>query len=260
MSADFLNVIDWERPWLRELKSAARPILESADWRRALNDAASLRVLRNYRGLSVHFVSQEALPKGIPYETFIARTGAVPTRDNLHDFFNAMVWLTFPHIKAALNALQANAIERAASEGRQPGVRGQTRDAATLFDESAALVLTCEPSVEAELREHRWSEALWKRRDRFENETCQVFLFGHALMEKLVTPYKAITAHAWIVHADATDSLSSIDASVAQGIFGGLTAAAFTPLPVLGVPGWWPGQDEVFYLDTSVFRPKRGEA
>jgi hypothetical protein len=26
---------------------------------------------------------------------------------------------------------------------------------------------------------------------------------------------------------------------------------------VLGVPGWWPDQDEAFYLDHTVFRPKR---
>ncbi|HBZ06685.1 MAG TPA: DUF3025 domain-containing protein, partial [Massilia sp.] len=32
---------------------------------------------------------------------------------------------------------------------------------------------------------------------------------------------------------------------------------SFTPLPVLGVPGWWPEQDAAFYADTSVFRPKR---
>jgi hypothetical protein len=37
----------------------------------------------------------------------------------------------------------------------------------------------------------------------------------------------------------------------------GLSNAGFTPLPVLGVPGWWPGQDEAFYLDQTVFRPKR---
>ena len=36
-----------------------------------------------------------------------------------------------------------------------------------------------------------------------------------------------------------------------------LTTSSFTPLPVLGVPGWWPEQDAVFYADTSVFRPKR---
>ena len=37
----------------------------------------------------------------------------------------------------------------------------------------------------------------------------------------------------------------------------GLRAKPFTPLPVLGVPGWWPVQDEAFYLDNQVFRPAR---
>jgi hypothetical protein len=36
-----------------------------------------------------------------------------------------------------------------------------------------------------------------------------------------------------------------------------LSTAGFTPLPVLGVPGWWPDQDDAFYLDHTVFRPKR---
>ena len=39
----------------------------------------------------------------------------------------------------------------------------------------------------------------------------------------------------------------------------GLSTAAFTPLQALGVPGWWPGQDAAFYLDTTVFRPKRAD-
>jgi hypothetical protein len=40
----------------------------------------------------------------------------------------------------------------------------------------------------------------------------------------------------------------------------GLSTAGFTPLPVLGVPGWWPGQDDDFYNDATVFRPKRVSA
>ncbi|HMM24565.1 MAG TPA: DUF3025 domain-containing protein [Pseudoxanthomonas mexicana] len=32
--------------------------------------------------------------------------------------------------------------------------------------------------------------------------------------------------------------------------------AALTPLPVLGVPGWWDGNaDPAFYADAAVFRP-----
>jgi Protein of unknown function (DUF3025) len=37
-----------------------------------------------------------------------------------------------------------------------------------------------------------------------------------------------------------------------------LGAKPFTPLPVLGVPGWWPAnEDPAFYADVGVFRPKR---
>ena len=84
-------------------------------------------------------------------------------------------------------------------------------------------------------------------------------------MEKLVAPYKAITAHTWVVSADdAFFSLPSaarrawIDAQVAGKLAQhGLSTASFTPLPVLGVPGWWAGQDAAFYADVAVFRPKR---
>ena len=32
----------------------------------------------------------------------------------------------------------------------------------------------------------------------------------------------------------------------------------FTPLPVLGVPGWWPANEATgFYADAQVFRPLR---
>jgi hypothetical protein len=49
-----------------------------------------------------------------------------------------------------------------------------------------------------------------------------------------------------------------LDSTVSTELAGeGLSTSGFTPLPVLGVPGWWPGQDETFYADASVFRPKR---
>jgi hypothetical protein len=37
-----------------------------------------------------------------------------------------------------------------------------------------------------------------------------------------------------------------------------LRAAALCPLPLLGVPGWWPGNaDPTFYDDSRVFRAGR---
>ena len=40
-----------------------------------------------------------------------------------------------------------------------------------------------------------------------------------------------------------------------------LAAKPFAHLPVLGVPGWWPANDEPsFYADPGVFRPLRNPA
>lgn len=188
----------------------------------------------------------------------------MPTRDNLHDFFNGLVWLTFPRIKQRLNALQAAQIALA-GVGKS---RGPARDAATIFDENAALLVVRDSEAARELvealRGHRWTEALFDRRAQFGTDV-QPWLFGHALMEKLAAPRKAITAHTRVVVApDAYFALDSharrgwIDDAVAAELAAGdLTTAAFTPLPVLGVPSWYEGQDEAFYADTSVFRPKR---
>jgi len=32
-----------------------------------------------------------------------------------------------------------------------------------------------------------------------------------------------------------------------------------SPLPLLGVPGWYKEQEQAFYADTSYFRPKRNK-
>jgi Protein of unknown function (DUF3025) len=260
-----LSQIDWGRPWYDAVRPAfARLDLTHGGVLAAFNAGAAGLGLRNARGLALRFVPQEELPEGRAYEEFIGETGCVPTRENLHDFFNALVWLTFPRIKRQLNALQAAQIGLA-GVGKS---RGPARDGATIFDENSALLVVRESGdgqalVDA-LRDHRWHEALHARRAMF-GAHAQVWLFGHALMEKLVAPRKAITAHTWVViaHDDyfslAHDARRAwIDGHVAGMLAGEvLSTACFTPLQVLGVPGWWDGQDEAFYLDTSVFRPKR---
>ena len=85
-------------------------------------------------------------------------------------------------------------------------------------------------------------------------------------LEKLVQPYKACTAHAWIVAAppayfdwDEGARRGWLDAHVAAGFDARLPSSrGFAPLPVLGVPGWWPAnRDPRFYEDAQVFRPGR---
>ena len=185
------------------------------------------------------FVDHRELPAGVAYEAFIHRTGRVPTRDNLHDLFNGMAWLRFPTLKRRLNELQAAQIARA---GVQP-TRGAVRDALTLFDENAALWEAPAPLREA-LRRRDW-QALFLTHRPLWRET-RVVLFGHALLEKLEHPRKAITAHVW----DAPD----LDITAER-----VAGKPFLPLPVLGIPGWWPANESGgFYADAGVFRPPRG--
>ena len=256
--------VDWSAPWLAAVKAASVDIVAASDWRLALNTRVKALDLRNHLGHELRFIAQEQLPPGQSYEAHISATGEVPTRDNLHDFFNALVWLAFPRIKVRLNALQAAQIARL-GVGQS---RGAARDAATLFDENAALLAVADtPSGHAlvhALHEHQWQQLFVQERAQFLT-LAEPVLFGHALMEKLVNPYKAITAHTlvcWVEPAyfslSASERRTVLDQQIALQLSEQLLLpSAFSPLPVLGVPGWWPDQHAEFYADSSVFRPKR---
>ena len=131
-------------------------------------------------------VPQTTLPTDEAYEAFIYRTHTVPTRNNAHDFFNGLAWLRFPRTKQQLNRLQAQAIQ-------QEGVtsqRGALRDALTLFDENAALL--CAPEVLWQaLQAQDWQALFVTHRAAWKD--AHLTLFGHALLEKLLKPYKSIT-------------------------------------------------------------------
>lgn len=239
-----LELIDWDQPWLAALRVAGESLVAQVDAGRSVCDVL------NTSGAPVHFVSQSALPDGTAYEQFIFETGQVPTRDGLHDFFNGLVWLQFPQTKRRLNQLQAAQI---ASDGVQ-ATRGPVRDAITVFDENAALLQA--------------PDALWHAlagRDwaRLFGELCPLWgqarlvLFGHALLEKLVQPRKGITAHVYRVPEELAPL--AIDGWLAQDLTAErLATKPFVPLPVLGVPGWWPAnQTADFYADATVFRPPR---
>lgn len=125
-----LELIDWSAPWLAQLRLRGEGI--AATVQQGLSVAEAL----NQAGPApVRFVPQAELPAGMAYEDFIFRSGRCPTRDGLHDFFNGLCWLHLPLVKQQLNRIQAQQI---AADGIQC-VRGRVRDAATLFDENAAL-------------------------------------------------------------------------------------------------------------------------
>jgi len=70
--------------------------------------------------------------------------GEVPTRPRCwHDFFNALVWATFPESKRVIHARQAQAIRAslAGGSGPLPNARAREHDALALLDEGGVIVL-----------------------------------------------------------------------------------------------------------------------
>ncbi len=248
-----LPVPKWTAPWFAPWRGVGEPL-----WRHAGAGAPGAVATALNTGapasLPVHFVPASQAPADVAYEAFIARQRAVPTRDNLHDAFNGLAWLRMPRTKARLNALQAAEIAR---DGVR-ATRGPVRDAATVFDENAVLLHASDALWNA-LREHRWAELFGPLRPLWRQ--ARVLVFGHAALEKLVTPYKSITGHVWRVAPafDPAGDLAALDAWMATDLTPAkLAAKPFAPLPLLGVPGWWAGNEEAgFYDDPQVFRAAR---
>ncbi len=251
-----LNVIDagidWRAPWLAHYLPASSALQKLPNLANLANlpNVSVAQLLNSHPSSAEKFVGQGELPTGHAYEQFIFDTNTVPTRDNLHDFFNGLCWLTFPRTKKRLNQLQA---EQLAADGVQK-TRGAVRDALTLFDENAAFLIAPEPLWDA-LIARNWQRLFVELRPLWKD--AQLVLFGHALLEKLVSPRKPITAHVYRAQA-ATDSIANLDAWIANDLSADrLATKPFVPLPVLGVPGWWPQNENLsFYEDILVFRPE----
>lgn len=262
MPPDLLQspITPWLAPWADAL-AALGPLDHAAriDW---LNAEARRCGLRCAAGHPLAFAAADDAGDA-PYEAHIFATGRVPTRaataDSAHDLFNALVWLRFPQAKAALNARQAAVLAR---DGVQ-ATRGRERDAATLIDENALLLACSDARLAAEIHRllaaHAWGTLFGELRHHWYGEIVPL-VFGHALLDKLQRPYKAITAHA-IVFAAPDAHAFDADAALARHLNRSLEPALLQSLPVLGVPGWWlPNEDPAFYDDARVFRPARRAA
>jgi hypothetical protein len=259
-------------PWL--LPHAARlaalepmPVHARLD---ALNRWALEAGLASGSGRALRFVAdphgggtaRAPAARRVAYETRIFVDGEVAMRIDgagaRHDLYNALAWLAWPRSKARLNALHAQALA-----GADPAApRGPLRDAATLFDENAALWVGTDAGLEAALRGFDWQALFVVHRERLV-ASVRVHVFGHALLEKLESPFKAITAHAWPLRVAPDTPPRELDAALAASLEPGtLDARAFCPLPVMGLPGWCGANaDPAFYNDAAVFRPgRRGAA
>lgn len=249
--------IDWQAPWLAPLQALGRQVhdrvLGGAGVARALQEVAAAQGLLS----GWQFVDQLQLPAGQAYEAFIHSRRSIPTRDNLHDFFNGLIWLHWPLLKQRLNALQAAEIARK-GVGAQ---RGRLRDAITVLDENGGLLLAPQALCDA-LRDRRWQELFVTRRALWEQ--ARFLPIGHALLEKLVQPRKAITAHVICVPLEQAPRLAL--PAEADGWLDhqlrtqscNLASKPYLPIPILGIPDWClQNQNFSFYDDSLVFRAPR---
>ncbi len=238
----------------------------------------STRPTANNQAYNLSFVSQNSLPEGIGYEQFIGSTGKIPTRDNLHDLFNGSIWLTFPKTKALLNYYHM--LEIAKQDSNNSNVkqsRGRIRDTITVFDENGAILVTADPSIGEALIKFDWQASLVTPRNKFDypqhpnlDAKVAVYIFGHALLEQLIEPRKALCAHSVVINVEQEFfSLSMIErmnyldnklANVMDKLLSqdSITPRQLAPLPILGVPHFWPENADVsFYKDAYVFRSGR---
>ena len=197
------------------------------------------------------------------YEKHIYETGEVSTRaDNWHDLFNALVWCRLPRTKTAMNALHYQNLHL-----ERDGRRGELRDALTLLDESGAILLSSDDGLLSALAEKDWKNAFVDQRKSWSLGTRFV-VCGHALLEKFLDPYKAITAQVLLLRPGDLElphegvSEQDLDDALSGALLSGhllTSTASLSPLPLMGIPGWSERQDSEFYSDKTGFRPPRAE-
>lgn len=219
--------------------------------------------ITSLNGARLKFAPQSPKPVSLEdkYEARIYLRGEVQTRtENWHDLFNALVWLAFPLTKATLNARHYEAIVQSTHSAN----RGKTRDALTLFDESGIVVLYSEDELAGLLKGFEW-KALFHARRQDVLKHMRFVIFGHSLYEKALNPYIGFTGKGLLLRVEqalidklSTGQASALDSMLAARFAPDNTIAAqdFTPVPLLGIPGWWKANESgEFYDNSGYFRP-----
>ena len=258
----------WDRdallasPWF----AAVRPLVERlpADRFPSLDDLNALvreRGVRSGGEAPLVFVPPGSGPRAATdrYEVRIFRTGEVETRDgSRHDLYNALAWLAFPRTKALFNRVHHDELGRRGAGS----TRGTARDVLTLFDEGGVIVACADPALARLLEGFHWKRLFWNQRVEVAR-SMRFFVFGHAILEHALAPFKGVTAKALVIEIgpDAPALVDHLDAAAAAHFARPESLAstrALQPLPVLGIPGWAAeNEDPAFYDDVAVFRPGR---
>lgn len=232
----------------------------------ALNALLATQPVHTESGARLRVVAQGEPPAGSAdrlakkYEARIYRHGELQTRaQNWHDLFNLLAWLHFPRTKARLNALHYRELLQAHGPATN---RSTLQDALTLFDEGGLIVASTDAQWLGLIRTFQWKTLFWEQRAAVLRD-MRFYLFGHALYEKALAPYKGLTAKAVLLHvptallaADEAARIAQLDAATADwfGDGGALTSTQLlAPVPILGIPGWDSANEHGDYYDDSEY-------
>jgi len=230
-------------------------LLRSAEW----PSVDALNALRRDAS-TPRFIAQtrELESEGLHYESRIGEHGAIATRENnWHDLMNALIWLRYPSLKCALNRRQLAGIAVAGDKNR---TRAQC--ALTHFDEAGVIVILRNRALLRAWDAHDWRDLFWNRREAWLSGEARALVFGHALLEHALWPMKLLVGKALVIVDDAEcfDESRAV-ALIAERIADGhllCDPLELRPLPLSGIPGWMPGNDdETFYRTAECFQPLR---
>jgi len=192
------------------------------------------------------------------YEPRVFLKQELQTRtENWHDFFNAMIWLKFPHSKQALNKRHYEAARQ-----REAGSnRSSLENRLTQFDECGAVIVAASEKPLQLIRNHQWQELFIEQAALF-REDIRCIVFGHAIFEKALKPYIGMTCHCLMLADPALLTTlkeghnESLDRTIADYWLKqpATQPERLQPLPLLGIPGYWPKQDRAFYDNEKYFR------
>ncbi len=231
----------------------------------ALSAHAKALNLANHRGLPIQFVAPpDDESVATHYEKRIAESGEIATRENWHDFFNAMQWLTFPKSKAAISEMHARLL---AAQIAGSTVRSIPRDVLTLLDEGGVIVASADEPLLNHVRNFEWKKLFLERRDDV-GRNINFYLSGHSVLEKMLDPFIGVTAKALLLKVDHhfftlphEAQVHDIDLRAAEWLMNAESLVSthnLHPLPILGIPGWFAANVSAgFYDDAHYFRAGR---
>lgn len=203
------------------------------------------------------FVQQDQtlIDDGLHYEVRIAERHVIATRaENWHDLFNAMIWCRYPAIKQALNARQ---VAHIATMGITQ--RNRAQYALTQFDEAGVIVCVRDPALLALWNQHDWTALFHQHASAWRSGDLRIAaVIGHALLEHALVPALLLVGKCLVVQGEIDDE--TCIANVARAITEGRALndpQELRPLPLAGIPGWYPGQDAAFYAEAECFQPVR---